>query len=104
MKSVLIAAFSIVATGAAAQDRVLSFDLGVGAESAPAYFGADDVETDATGTFGLNRLVLGGLSLGGVACQTRSSSRTTEVSALISENGANWVGICLSRLGSLARK
>lgn len=65
MKSVLIAALSVAATNAAAQDRVLSFDLGVGVESAPSYFGADDEETDATGTFGLNRLVLGGLSLGG---------------------------------------
>ena len=65
MKSVLIAGLSVLATGAAAQDRVLSFDLGVGVESSPSYFGADDVESGATGTFGLNRLVLGGLSLGG---------------------------------------
>ena len=59
------AAVAIAATSAAAQDRVLSFDLGVGVQSSPSYFGSDEVETGATGSFGLNRLVFGGLSLGG---------------------------------------
>lgn len=65
MKSVMIAVLCGIASGAAAQERVLSFDLGVGAQSAPTYFGSDEVEGGVTGSFGFERLVFGRLSLGG---------------------------------------
>jgi outer membrane scaffolding protein for murein synthesis (MipA/OmpV family) len=61
----MMAVLSVIASGAAAQDRVLSFDLGVGAQSTPGYFGDDDVTTGVTGSFGFERLVFGGLDIGG---------------------------------------
>ena len=65
MKSVLIAGLCVLATGASAQERVFSFDLGVGVQSKPGYFGADEAVTGAGGSFEFERLLFGGLSLGG---------------------------------------
>jgi len=65
MKRVLIAGLCVFASGASAQDRLLSFDVGVGVQSAPGYFGDDDVESIAAGLLELNQLVIGGVSLGG---------------------------------------
>jgi outer membrane protein len=65
MKSVLMAGLCVLATGASAQERVLSFDLGVGVQSKPGYFGADEAEAGVGGSFDFERLLLGGLSLGG---------------------------------------
>lgn len=65
MKILSAVVLSVLATGAAAQDRVLQFELGAGVQSSPSYFGSDEVETGGTGSFGFERLVFGGLSLGG---------------------------------------
>jgi outer membrane scaffolding protein for murein synthesis (MipA/OmpV family) len=65
MKFVLVAGLSVLASGAAAQDRLLSFDLGLGAQSAPGYFGDSDAEAAVSTTFIFDQLVFGGLSLGG---------------------------------------
>ncbi len=65
MKCVLIAGLCVFASGASVSAEVLSFDLGLGVQSTPGYFGDDDVESGATGSFALDRLVLGGLTIGG---------------------------------------
>ena len=65
MKYVLSVCLSLLAGAATAQDRVFSFDLGVGVQASPGYFGSDEFDTGATGSFELERLVFGGLDLGG---------------------------------------
>lgn len=57
----------LTATGAAAQDGgfALSFEGGLGAQSAPAYFGSDENEIGPTGSFALDRFRLGGFEIGG---------------------------------------
>lgn len=64
MKPLLIAAFATCATGAAAQERTLGVTVGIGAQSSPTYFGSETTETGVAGSFGLDRLTFGGLSLG----------------------------------------
>ena len=65
MKLLLIAACVTCATGVAAQERTLGVTVGIGAQSAPTYFGSETTETGVTGSFGLDRLTFGGLDIGG---------------------------------------
>jgi outer membrane scaffolding protein for murein synthesis (MipA/OmpV family) len=57
----------LAASGASAQDGAvaLSFEGGLGAQSAPAYFGSDETGVGVTGSFALNRLRLGNFEIGG---------------------------------------
>lgn len=70
MRLCLIALICLPSLGAA-QDALpegqngISFTLGLGPESAPEYFGADDNEIGATGSFSLHQLELGPISRGG---------------------------------------
>lgn len=65
MKSLLIVACVTCASSVAAQERTLGVTVGIGAQSAPTYFGSDTTETGVTGSFGLDRLTFGGLDIGG---------------------------------------
>lgn len=65
MKFVLIAGLSVLASGAVAQENRLSFDLGVGAQTTPGYFGSDETVTTLGAIFAFDELVWGNLSLGG---------------------------------------
>lgn len=57
----------LAASGASAQDGAvaLSFEGGLGAQSAPAYFGSSETEVGVTGSFDLDRFRLGGIEIGG---------------------------------------
>ncbi len=66
MKNLIIIAAMLAGTALQAQDRTLGVTVGIGAQSAPTFFGSDTTETGAAGSFGLDRLTFGGFDIGGV--------------------------------------
>jgi MipA family protein len=61
----LVLPFLLAAATASAQDgNYVSFDLGLGAASGPAYFGSDTSETGVTGIFANPSMSVGSLSFG----------------------------------------
>ncbi|MEM9786133.1 MAG: MipA/OmpV family protein [Pseudomonadota bacterium] len=65
MRHVLISLFCLPTLGSAQENNGIAFTLGLGAQSQPGYFGADDNEIGPTGSFDFERLKLGPLELGG---------------------------------------
>ncbi|MEJ6397760.1 MipA/OmpV family protein [Yoonia sp. 208BN28-4] len=66
MKSIplLLLGASLMATSAHAQSNGVEFTIGAGALAAPGYFGSDDYVIGPTGSFSLERLHFGSLSIG----------------------------------------
>ncbi len=66
-RTILVMTALVASQPVLAQDggNGISFHFGVGPESSPEYFGSDDNELGVTGSFKLERLQFGGLSLGG---------------------------------------
>ena len=63
----LMIILAVTGTAASAQDNGIAFTAGLGAQSAPGYFGAQDNVTGVTGSFSLDRLRFGPLDIGGGA-------------------------------------
>ncbi len=63
-KKILIAALALITSGANAQDRNLSFELGFGAQAVPGYFGSNELVVGPSGSFAIESLTFGGFSMG----------------------------------------
>ncbi|SEW22486.1 Outer membrane scaffolding protein for murein synthesis, MipA/OmpV family [Cognatiyoonia koreensis] len=60
----LLAILATPAFGQADSGNELSFDLGLGAQSGPAYFGSDETVIGPTGSFALDRFAFGSVVIG----------------------------------------
>ncbi len=65
MRAILVPLLCLPTFVAAQENNGIAFTLGLGPQSAPEYFGAEDNEIGPTGSFELERLKLGPLALGG---------------------------------------